>query len=174
MATVTKGDIVNQMYVMLRISGVTTEATPEETNMALTILERLILSLENKGLFLSFNKSEKLFEPDPNEESGISDKNAHAVILLLAKSVAPVFGKMLTPDLLSELNDAVTGLYSHIPPTRVQNPYQPAGDGDRRFCQGNRFYRRYMPEEDRLTVTNDGQLEDLVLSIGNQEGFHGN
>lgn len=176
MATITKGVLVDQMFKMLRISaGLTTEPDAEEVGDALTILERVVLALENKGLFLGYNKAEYLFEPDPSEESGIRDTDVHAIVLLLCKNVAPLFGKVLPPDLLTELDDAMMGLYDHTAPVRVQNPYQPAGQGNRQYCFGDRYYTRYMPEEDRLTVTNGGQLEDLqVIEPDTRNSFHGN
>ena len=174
MTTVTKGDLVNQMFVMLRISGITANPSPEDMEDALNILERIVLALENKGLFLGWNKSSNLFMPNPDEQSGLGDKNVNAIVLLLAKNVAPTFGKALSNDLLDELKDAMEALYSSAPPTRVQNPYQPAGQGDRRFCHSDRYYNRYMPSEERLNVTNGGQLEDLVVTDRRGGGFHGN
>lgn len=164
MATITKGEIVNQTYVLMRISGLTVDATPEDTTLALTVLERLILSYENQGLFLSYNKSEDYPNPDPAEESGLSDKSIQAAALLLFKNIAPAFGKVFPEDLKDELNVAWMGLFDTIPPIRIQNPRQPAGQGAYPYCNGNeQLYYSYMPREERLSVNGDGQLEDLTL-----------
>ena len=172
MATITKGNIVNQMFVMLRISGMTSGATPEDTVDALNILERMVLSLENIGLRLGFQKSSVTAGPQPADESGIRDKDVHAIVLLLAKSVAPAFNKALHPDLRAELVTAWSGLFDTVAPIRVQNPYQPAGQGNNYYCQDN-WYNRFMNSEDRLTVENNGQLAGLEVNI-DRRGFHGN
>lgn len=171
-ATITKGDLVSQMFSVLRISGITRAASPEDMMDALTVLERVCLSLENRGLFLGFNKAANLFEPCPDDESGLADKNVHAIVLMLAKNVAPLFGKQLPFEVLSELDMAEAALFPSIPPIRVQNPYQPAGQGNRRYCYSDRWYSRYMPDDDRLTVENNGQLENLFVLDEEQSGFH--
>lgn len=164
MATITKGDIVNQMYELMRISGLTVNASPEDTTLALKILERMILSYENKGLFLSYNKSEYYPDPDPNEESGLSDKSVQAAVLLLMKNTVSAFGKIMPDELRDEADRAYDGLFETIPPIRRQNPRQPSGQGTWPYCNGGEsFYYSYMPSDDRLSVNDDGQLEDLTL-----------
>lgn len=174
MATITKGEIVLQTYVLMRISGLTVSPTPEDTEIALVSLERMILSYENNGLFLSYNKSESYPSPDPDEESGLSDKSIQAVALLLFKNVAPAFGKAFPPELREEVDTAYRGLFETIPPIRIQNRRQPAGAGQYPYCNGHgNLYYSYMPREERLSVNKDGQLEDLTLdATNNNNGFN--
>lgn len=164
MATQTKIEIVNQMYVLMRISGLTTSPSNEDVTTALTVLERMILSYENNGLFLSYNKSDEFPVPDPNEESGLADKSIHAVVMLLFKNVCSAFGKLFPRELREEADTAYRGLFDTIPPIRVQNRNQPAGQGQYPWCNGTgQFYYSYKPREERLSVNKDGQLEDLTL-----------
>ena len=164
MATITKGEIVIQTYVLMRISGLTVSPTPSDNEIALSSLERMILSYENLGLFLSYNRSDNYPCPDPAEESGLSDKSIQAVALLLFKNVAPAFGKSFPPELREEADTAYRGLFETIPPIRLQNPRQPAGAGQYPYCNGSgNMYYAYMPREERLSVNKDGQLEDLTL-----------
>lgn len=164
MATQTKVEIVNQAFILMRISGLTTDPTPEDVKLGLTILERMILSYENMGLFLSYNKSSNQPVPGPNEETGLSDKSTQAIVLLLFKNMCPAFGKIFPQDLKGEADMAYRGLFDTIPPIRVQNPRQPAGQGQYPYCNGTgQFYYAYMPREERLSVTKNGQLEDLTL-----------
>lgn len=170
MATQTKIEIVNQMYTMMRISGLTTDPTPEDTVIGLTILERMILSYENNGLFLSYNKSEFQPTPDANEESGLPDKSINAVVLLLMKNTVSAFGKIFPSELREEASMAYRGLFDTTPPIRVQNRYQPSGQGQYQYCSSGSGYYSYMPREERLSVTSDGQLEDLTIDSGSTSG----
>lgn len=171
MATLTKGEIVNQMFELMRISGLTSKASPEEKTIGLYTLERMVLSYENNGLFLSYNKSDLYPNPDSSEESGLRDHDIHAIVLLLFKNVCPAFGKAFPAELREEADTAYRGLFNTIPPTTVQNPYQPAGAGQYGYCYSGRYYNSYMPSEDRLSVTSDGQLEDLTIS-DSDSGFN--
>lgn len=164
MTTQTKIEIVNQTFDLMRISGLTVDPTPEDQVTGLTILERMILSYENNGLFLSYNKSDEFPTPDPNEESGLADKSIHAVVMLLFKNVCSAFGKIFPRELREEADTAYRGLFETIPPVRVQNRNQPAGQGQYPYCNGlSNFYYSYKPREERLSVTKDGQLEDLTI-----------
>lgn len=148
----------------MRISGLTASPSPADQVTALTVLERMILSYENNGLFLSYNKSEQQPTPDANEESGLSDKNIHAVVMLLFKSVCVAFGKTFPRELREEADTAYRGLFDTTPPIRVQNRNQPSGQGQYPWCNGtSQLYYAYKPREERLSVNSDGQLEDLTI-----------
>lgn len=157
----TKGEIVNQSFDLMRISGLTSKATPEDTTRGLTTLERIVLSYENKGLFLSYNKSPDYPVPDANEDSGIVDSNISAIVMLLFKSLCPAYGKQFPAEMVQEADDAYRGLFSTIPPIKAQNPRQPAGQGNRIGC--NIYRSPYMTSEEDLTVKDNGQLDDLTI-----------
>lgn len=163
MATLTKGEIVNQTYILMRISGLTVDPTPEDTSIALATLERMILSYENNGLFLSYNKSPEYPCPDPSEESGIVDSNIQAVTLLLYKNLAPAFGKAFPNEMREEADTAYRSLFNTIPPVMNQNRMQPAGQGSYPYCGGGLLKPNYMPTEDDITVNSGGQLDDLTI-----------
>jgi len=163
MATLTKGEIVDQAFVLMRISGLTIKASPPEIGMALSALERMVLSYENSGLFLSYNKSETYPMPDPSEESGLNDKSIQAIVLLLFKNLCPAFGKMFPLELREEASMAYRGLFSVIAPTRGQNPMQPSGQGNNRYVGDIGFNRKYMPDQKDINVNNDSSLEGLEL-----------
>lgn len=163
MPTITKGDLVKQCYVSMRISGLTVDPTPEDMEMGLAVLERMVLSLENKGIFLSYNRSDNYPNPDPSEESGISDKNSQAIILLLFKNLCSAFGKVFPQDLKGEAYTAYQGLFNNEPPVKAQNPYQPAGQGSNRYVGQYAPGRNYMPTEEQLTIRKNGQLEDFEV-----------
>lgn len=163
MTTLTKGEVVNQTYILMRISGLTVDPTPEDMTIALTALERMILSYENNGLFLSYNKSIEYPNPDPAEESGLSDANIHAVVLLLFKNIAPAFGKIFPLEMREEADTAYRSLFNTIPPVMKQNPLQPSGQGSYPYCSSSAFKPNYMPVTEDLTVNSDGQVDDITI-----------
>lgn len=147
----------------MRISGLTVDPTPEDTSIALATLERIILSYENNGLFLSYNKSPEYPYPDPSEESGIADSNIQAVTLLLYKNLATAFGKAFPNEMREEADTAYRSLFNTIPPVMKQNPLQPSGQGSYPYCSSSAFKPNYMPTDDDITVNSGGQLDDLTI-----------
>lgn len=156
-----KGDLVNQAFDLMRISGLTTKMTPEDMERGLTILERMVLSYENNGLFLSYNKSDTYPTPDASEDSGIADSNVSAIVMLLFKNTCPAYGKQFPAEMIQEADTAYRGLFSTIPPSRAQNQFQPSGQGNRRHC--GVWGDRYMRTEEALTSNNNGQIDDVTL-----------
>lgn len=153
-----KGDIVNQAFVNLRISGLTTDASPEDTSLGLQTLEAMMLSWTNKGLNLSWNKSEYYTNPDPQEESGISDTTYEAAYINLACKLAPVFGKA-SGELKSYAQELYSNLFSKELPTQNSNPYLPVGQG----FQIDVYDREFQKPDKPINVENDGQLDDLTI-----------
>lgn len=86
----TKGDIVNSAYKRLRISGLTTNASPEEVTEALDELEDICAQLESRNICLSYNFNS---EPDPSDESGVQSFAVGPLKDILAARLAVYFGK---------------------------------------------------------------------------------
>jgi hypothetical protein len=155
---ITKGDIVRQAYINLRISGLTSSATPEDTELGLQTLESMMLSWTNKGLNLGYAKSSDLTDPDPQDDSGLSDATYEAAYVNLACKLAPAFGK-LPNELNRYARELYTGLFSVELPQSQNNPYMPLGGGDR----FDAYSPTYQAQEDPITVENDGNLGDLTV-----------
>lgn len=150
---ITKGDIVRQAYIELRISGLTNEATPEDTQIALKKLDSMLLAWTNKGLNLSWNKSDNFVDPDPQEDSGISDADYEAIYVNLAVKLAPAFGKPPT-QLDSFARELYAGLFSTVLPTQQNNEYMPLGSGSRRGA----CTPVYQESSEPIDVENDGNI----------------
>ena len=150
---ITKGDIVNQAFEYLRISGLTNEAAPRDTQLALRSLDSIMLAWTNKGLNLSWNKSDDFTDPDPQEDSGISDADYEAIYVNLAVKLAPAFGKPPT-QLDSFARELYAGLFSTELPTQQNNTYMPLGSGNRHGVCAPVFHQANEP----IDVENDGNI----------------
>lgn len=150
---ITKGDIVRQAFQHLRISGLTNKATPEDTQLALQTLESMLLAWTNKGLNLSWNKSDNFVDPDPQEDSGISDADYEAIYVNLAVKLAVPFGKPPT-QLDSFARELYAGLFSTELHTQQNNAYMPLGSGNRRGTCAPVFQQPNEP----IDVENDGNI----------------
>lgn len=125
----TKNEIVLSAYEELRISGITSNPSSEDITLGVKRLDMMMLGWQNSGLCLSYIRSVSFFDVDPNQDSGLNDVNAHAVVLNLAKTLCPAFGKQLHPDTRAEARKAYLGLFSSDLTYREPDPYQPTGSG---------------------------------------------
>ena len=134
---ITKGDIVLCAFEEARISGLTSKATPSEITSAIKKLDGMVLGWQNKGLCLSYVRSEGFMDVDPAQDSGLNDINTHAVILNLTKLLCPMFGKPIHPQTSSEARFAYLGLFNKDLTMREADPHQPLGSGQN---YGTGFY----------------------------------
>jgi hypothetical protein len=125
----TKNELVLSAYEELRISGLTSDPSSEDIKLGVKRLDMMILGWQNLGLCLSYVRSVSFFDTDPNQDSGLNDVNAHAVILNLAKTLCPAFGKQLHPDTRAEARKSYLGLFSSDLTYREPDHYQPTGSG---------------------------------------------
>ena len=126
---ITKNDLVLAAFEELRVSGLTVSPQPLEVVGAIKRLDSMILGWQNKGLCLSYIRSAGFDDIDANQDSGLNDINAHAVILNLAKSLCPSYGKVLHPDTRTEARTTYLGLFGSDLTMREKDPYQPTGSG---------------------------------------------
>lgn len=151
---ITKADIVRQAFAHLRISGLTSKATPEDTQLGLQTLEAMLLAWTNKGLNLSWNKSPGFTDPDPQEDSGISDANYEAVYVNLAVKLLPAFGKEAPTQLNSFSRELYSGLFDTTLPVQQNNAYMPLGSGNRRGA----YTPVYQQPSETIDIENDGNI----------------
>lgn len=144
---ITKNDIALSAFNELRISGLTTKPTPEEVTSAIIKLDNMVLSWQNKGICLSYIRSEGFSDVDPNQDSGLNDTSAYAVSLNLAKALAPSYGKSLNMGTLAEARVSYLGLFSSDIEQREKDPYQPTGSGHS-FGYGYDDRFRFQGQED--------------------------
>lgn len=150
---ITKGDIVDQAFIQLRISGLTSNASPEDSKMAAVVLESMMLAWTNKGLNLGWIKDADITDPDLQEDSGLSDSSYEAAYVNLAVKLAPAFGKPPT-QLDSFARELYAGLFSTELPVQQNNEYMPLGSGNR--CGA--FTPAYQESSEPIDIENDGNI----------------
>ena len=165
-----KIDFINSAYSKLRISGLTTQAVPEEVSLALEVLEEMMYEFEGNGLCIGYNFEQV---PDVNTEAGIPSQHHQMVKSNLAVRLIPDFNKDAPPILLSQASQSYskslgTSLLSKA--REVQYPRrQPRGSGSTlRFNRWQRYYRpQFLPPNDCDT----NRMEKIEVNDF-QEDFH--
>lgn len=135
MPTKTKGQIVSRAFSWLRISGLTSSATPEEIADALEILEGMCYEFDSRSICTNYNYEDY---PDANTESGIANQFFLAAAYSLGSRLASDKGKQLTMD---QLKIAAASLSNWAARTAKVNQIQaprrmPRGSGNN-FRQPN-------------------------------------
>ena len=139
--SLTKGEHVIRAYSALRISGLTTDANPEEVNLGLSELEDMMNEFRSRNICSSY-----VFEDDvdPNTDSEINDEFNNATQKCLAIRLAPYFGKEISQALMRQANQAVSNWSARSGKTNMIQPSnrQARGSGNTfRNLSFNRFYR---------------------------------
>ena len=163
---ITKIDIVLAAYEELRISGLTSKATPEEITTGVRRLDNMMLGWKNKNLCPSYIRSTSYSDIDPNQDSGINDVDMFAIVANLAKNLCAVFGKMCHPQTIIDAKEGYDNLFSVVPSERESDPYMPLGSG-RPF--GNTFASRYKFQGDDKNAPDN--CETLDLKVGQIDNF---
>lgn len=137
-----KGDIINGAYSKLRISGLTVSATPEDNELALTVLEDMAAEFFGRNIATGYNFED---EPDPGSTHNLERKYVETYKSNLAVRLFPDFGKGMQPDPVL-LNQAQQGFsfLSAITAPRRQTQYpsrMPRGSGSTRLNRWNRYYQ---------------------------------
>lgn len=146
MAIKTKGEIINEAFAQLRISGLTVNATPKEEEKALGRLEDMAAEYESRNICIDY-----LFEedPDPSSSTGVDRAFNFMLSTNLAVRMIPDFGKKSAQnDSLTELKGQATQSLSNASArTAIVNQTNypekhPVGMGNTfRWNRWRRFYR---------------------------------
>lgn len=149
-----KIDIANEALYITGLVSASNPATPEMTSAALKAMERAILGLERDGVYLSYNKSENMFRPDGNQDSGLSDSVVDDVIKYISIDICEALAAPFTGEMKIQKSQARRDLMptNVLPIKRVDNI--PSGAGNQRGCY--RDYDNYLPSQDGIDVTDDG------------------
>lgn len=141
MAAITKVDVINGAYSRMRISGLTVNPTPEDTQLALTRLEEMMAQFSNICAGYNFED-----DPDPNSLTNVDKGFSSMMKSSLAIRLAADFGKVVPPSLVAEAGSALTSAYqlSAIQKARgVPHPSRmPRGSGN---AYPNDRFNRYFP-----------------------------
>lgn len=137
-----KIDIINGAYSRCRISGLTSNPTPSDLELALNRLEDMAAMWESRNVCAGYNFEDS---PDVNSETNLERSSSSAFQSNLAMLLLADFGKDPHPALVSESSASLSALMATLAKTStVQYPNrQPLGSGNTRLF--NRT-RRYYPK----------------------------
>lgn len=135
---ITKNELVLDAYEEMRVSGLTVTPSDGEVTSAIKKMDNMILSWQNKGICIAYNKSQGYNDIDPNQDSGVSDVNAFAIVMNLSTVLPAMYGKQADRATKVNAKIAYEGLFSPELTTREQTPYLPTGAGESYFF-GNRI-----------------------------------
>lgn len=164
-----KGDIIKQAYYELRISGMTVDPTPEDTEVGLRKLENMAADFASRNMSVGY-----IFEdqPDPNSAFGVAREFWDAFALNLAVRLIPGFNKQVPVQLEMQAASALSGMAARcaalkirpvLPPNR-----QPVGSGNERYGQWNRYYNNIgalPPNAPGVQAIMQGETNDFAESF---------
>ena len=137
----TKGDIVNRAFSALRISGITSIPSPEDSELALGKLENMAAELSGRNVSTNYAFEDT---PNPNTPHNMERKFWHSFDVLLAVRLMPDFGKGEQPDvaLIRQASAAFSFLSSATAKVnQIQYPDRmPRGNGAARGLRWNKFF----------------------------------
>lgn len=139
---ISKIEIIIEAYVEIKISGITSDPTPEDLEYALIKLESMASEFEEmRNICLGYVFED---EPDPNTETALPLYAKQAYATNLAVRLLAAFGKQASPALVGQASQSMSILSSKAFQVKeVQYPTrQPRGSGDTlRYSRWARFYR---------------------------------
>lgn len=171
---ITKGDIVNGTYSILRISGLTINASPEEVAAGIQEADDLAGELKGIGVNVNWQYPSEYGISDPNDTSGLTTEMAGAFKSVLALRLLDLFGKQATPTLAERANKGMRTLEqitvsvaSSEPPSTL-----PFGSGNEWDYRDQRFYPEPAANNDATYVFLDDILnytEDFSAWVIDEE-----
>lgn len=139
---ITKGSLVNGALVILRVSGLTVSASPEDISDGLNEADDLALELKGNGIDIGWQLPAEYGFSDPADTSGLVPETAGAFKSLLAYRMLDYFGKAVTPSLQRRHDKAMRTIENFIitVPTAQNPPTLPFGSGNEWDYTDRRFY----------------------------------
>jgi len=139
----TKGDIINRAFSALRISGITSDPSPEDLELALGKLENMAAEFAGRSMNTGYAFED---DPDPNAPHNMDRKFWHSFDVNLAFRLMPDYGKGAQPDvtLIRQASAGASFLSSATAFVKaVQYPDRmPIGSGNRGWNRWRNFYQK--------------------------------
>ena len=108
----TKNDLINDAFSMLLRTGVTVQATPNDTELALGRMEDMMAELESRNLITGYNFEQ---EPQPTSPSGLEDWMNLAISRNLAMNIWPDFSpEAVNPVLMQQAAKSMSNLSARL------------------------------------------------------------
>jgi len=145
--TFLKVDCIKDAYSKIRISGITTNPTPEDLELALNRLENMMAEWFSRNIVVGYNFEEN---PDPNSENQVIRSYQDAISSCLALRIVTDFGKDVPPYLLALATSGLDNISGRVALDRINKVSYPTrqarGSGSTlRYNRWARFYRDYNP-----------------------------
>lgn len=145
---ITKGDIVNGTFKLMRISGLTVSATPSETEDAIQVLDDYASEL-SVDLALPYIQPLEYGTSLPSDTSGLTPEMAGPVKKSFLGELCAYFGKEIPNSVLKTSSSGMRALENLLVEVDVaQNPATlPIGSGNEWDYRSNKFYSEPTSDE---------------------------
>ena len=139
---VTKGDLVNGTYSLMRISGLTVNASPEDVVLSLQVADDYAEELKGNGLDLQWQAPAEYGNSDPADNSGLTPQMAGPFKKLLMSEIVLAFGREITPTLDRIASNGMRALENIVVsvPTANNPGTLPFGSGNEWDYNDRKFY----------------------------------
>jgi hypothetical protein len=136
-----KIDLVNGAYQLIRISGLTVNAVPEEIEIGVQVADDLAGELSTK-LNTGYIQPVAYGDSDPSDYSGLTSQTAGPFKKLLAMELVDFFGKQIPVSLKLNADKGLRALEQLLVVVLpMQNPGTlPIGSGNEWGYRGDKFY----------------------------------
>lgn len=147
-----KIDLVNGTYKLIRISGLTSEAIPEEIEAALQVADDYAGELLSTGLDIGWVQPLEYGQSDPNDYSGLNVQTIGPFKKLLALELVDYFGKVAPMSLQINADKGMRSLEQllvNVNPS--QNPGTlPIGSGNEWDYRSDKFYPEPISDDNAI------------------------
>lgn len=151
-------DVIIGAYSQMRISGLTTNPSPEDLEVALNRLENMGAELESRNMAGGYNLEDI---PDPQSLLGVNRAFIQAYETNLAVRLIPDFNKQVPDTLLRQAAQSLSNMAGRLALQRetVYPRRMARGSGNTlRYYRWDRFYRTLGPDP---ATTNQLRVGDI-------------
>lgn len=164
MAGKLKGDLINDAYSQMRISGLTVQPTPEDLDVALMRLENMMAEFSIRNINVGYTLED---DPDPNTPHNVERWAWHGIATNLAIRLIPDFNKEVPQTLFAQASQSLSNMSGRTALVRQVNypSRQPRGSGNtQRYNRWARFYRppAEAPLESATITMQINDIDDFI------------
>jgi hypothetical protein len=145
-----KIDVINRAAEEIRISGLTTTATPEEISSFLNRLDEMMSTLKNDGLDCGYIFPFSYGESDPNDDSGLELWMIQPISVLLSSDIASTYGSekmaLINPMKVRDARDSLSNGLVEIEGSKYPTTL-PIGQANQYLGSDPYYYFGHEPKE---------------------------
>ncbi|MCH9645662.1 MAG: packaged DNA stabilization gp4 family protein [Proteobacteria bacterium] len=162
-----KIDIINDAYSQLRISGLTSNPSTGDLELALSRLEDMAAEWESQNIIVGYNFQQ---DPDPNDDSGIQPAFKLAFSRNLAVALIADFNKQVPQSLMTSARGSLSSVISSSAASRLKGysypDRMPIGSGNRNYSRWARFFReKQIPNTTQSNQIFIGDITDFIFNF---------